>query len=205
LNAFLAFSLTALVIELTPGPNMGYLVMTALTKGRATALVQVAGIALGLLLAGLLSALGLSRLFDIWPPSYEIVRWVGIGYLLWLAYDAWRDAAAPKAGLEGDEMTRLRFFLRGLYSNLLNPKAYLFYVSVMPGFFTSKTSVWIQGLSFGLIYLVIATAVHLMLVGLAGHLQPYFAKRAGMVWLGRAMAMSLVLIAMWMIVSTHRP
>jgi threonine/homoserine/homoserine lactone efflux protein len=204
LNAYLAFALTALIVELTPGPNMGYLVMTALTRGRATALVQVAGIALGLLLAALLSALGLSRLFELWPPAYEIVRWIGIGYLLWLAYDAWCEAAKPELSTEADETTRLRFFLRGLYSNLLNPKAYIFYVSVIPSFFTSHSSVWLQAASLGLIYLIIATAIHLLLVVLAGHLQPYFVQRTGRAWLGRAMAFSLVLIALWMIISTHR-
>jgi threonine/homoserine/homoserine lactone efflux protein len=200
-----AFLVTALVIELTPGPNMGYLVMTSLAHGRRLGLAQVAGIALGLALAGTFSALGLNRLFALWPPSYEILRWGGFAYLLYLSFDAWRESF-PLADPDNPPLALPagRYALRGLVSNLLNPKAYLFYVSVLPEFYSGHWPRWQQSFLLSGLYVIVATAIHLGLVFTASHLRPLLLNRAGMTLLGRGFALSLAGIAVWLFVSTHR-
>src|ERR1700759_3514659 len=91
-NSLLAFALTAALIELTPGPNMGYLAVLAASAGRRAGLAATAGIAVGLLSAGIASSLGLAAIVAASSLIYELLRWGGAFYLLWLAWEGWRDA-----------------------------------------------------------------------------------------------------------------
>ncbi len=135
LDPLLAFALTALVIEITPGPNMTYLAALSLSGGMRTGLAAVAGIALGLMTYGVIAALGLAAAIDNSPALYGLLRWSGVAYLLWLAWEAWsgeRDVS-PEAP-DGPDGRPWVAFRRGLITNLLNPKAAVFYVAVLPGF-----------------------------------------------------------------------
>jgi threonine/homoserine/homoserine lactone efflux protein len=204
-ESMIAFVVIALVIELTPGPNMGYLVMTSLAHGRKLGLAQVAGIALGLAIAGAVSALGLNRLFTLWPAFYEILRWAGLAYLLYLSFDAWRESK-PSADPDNPPaaLSAKRYALRGIISNLLNPKAYIFYVSVLPEFYGGSTALWQQSVVLTCLYVAIATTIHMGLVFAASHLRPMLVNRAGMTLLARGFSLSLAAIAVWLFVSTQR-
>src|SRR3954465_1575458 len=82
-SPLLAFALTAFIIEITPGPNMTYLAALSLSHGARTGFAAVAGIALGLMSYGIAAALGLAALIDSSPLLYELMRWAGVGYLVW--------------------------------------------------------------------------------------------------------------------------
>lgn len=88
----LGFAITALIIELTPGPNMAWLALLSATEGRKAGLAATAGIAVGLLLIAAVSALGLAALIDNHPAIYETLRWAGALFLLYLAWEGWRAA-----------------------------------------------------------------------------------------------------------------
>ena len=95
-TSLLAFALTCFVIEITPGPNMAYLAALSLSQGVRAGIAAVAGIALGLSVYGVAASLGLSAVIDNSAFLYETLRWGGVAYLLWLAWDAWaaeRDVA----------------------------------------------------------------------------------------------------------------
>ena len=190
------FAATSALIEVTPGPNLVYLALVAATDGRKPGYAAVAGVALGLGSLGLLAALGLAALIDTSPVLYAILRWGGVAYLLWLAWDSWRVAgnASEHAAL-GSSLSR--YFRRGLITNLLNPKAALFYVAVLPGFLTQTTGALAQTLWLSLIYIVIATAIHAAIVTLAGTAQVALAddKRSQLV--RRVLAVALALVALW--------
>ena len=113
--------LTCFVIELTPGPNMAYLAVLSASTGRRAGFAATAGVALGLLIVGLAAALGLAALIASSRPLYEALRWAGVFYLFWLAWEGWRgeDTSPIEANVIPDDS---RFFLRGLVTNLLNPK-----------------------------------------------------------------------------------
>src|ERR1700756_5134597 len=91
-NSLLAFALTATIIELTPGPNMGYLAVLAASAGRRAGFAATAGVAAGLLGAGIASSLRLAAIVAASNLIYEMLRWGGLFYLLWLAWEGWRDA-----------------------------------------------------------------------------------------------------------------
>ena len=126
----LPFAATALVIELTPGPNMVWLALLAATEGRRPALAAVAGVALGLAAMGGLLSLGIGALIETQPALLAVLRWAGVGFLLWLAWESWRDAGRPAHHQPGGGETPAQAFVRGLLTNLLNPKAALFFLLI---------------------------------------------------------------------------
>jgi hypothetical protein len=119
MQAIAPFVIASLLIELTPGPNMTYLALVGVTVGRRAGYAATIGVTLGLALLGLAAALGLAALITASPLIYETLRWLGVLYFVYLAWDAWRDGT-PSATIQVESDTG--FFLRGLISNLLNPQ-----------------------------------------------------------------------------------
>lgn len=190
------FALTSALIEVTPGSNMVYLALVAATDGRKPGYAAVAGVALGLTILGILAALGLASLIDASPLLYATLRWAGVAYLLWLAWDSWRMAgdASEHAAL-GSSLSR--YFGRGLITNLLNPKAALFYVAVLPSFLIQTTRALAQTLWLSLIYVAIATMIHAAIVTAAGTAQAALADEKRSQMLRRLLAIALALVALW--------
>lgn len=195
-----AFVLTATIIELTPGPNMAYLAALAATQGRLAGFAAVAGVALGLTIVGVLAALGVGALVQSSPVLWEALRWGGIAYLLWLAYDTWRGEEAVEAAATGALFATFR---RGLITNLLNPKAAVFYIAILPQFLSpAASSPMVEAVTYSIIYVAIATAIHAAIVTAAGALQPFFADEARQTVARRGFALTLLGIAIWFAVST---
>lgn len=172
-SPLLAFALTALIIEITPGPNMTYLAALSLSNGARTGFAAVAGIALGLLTYGVIAAFGLAAVIDNSPLLYGLLRWGGVIYLLWLAWESWTEEenTSPVAVNGGNERPWLAF-RRGLITNLLNPKAAVFYIAVLPEFIQADgRPLFAQTLLLSVVYVGIATLVHSGIVALAGALQ----------------------------------
>jgi threonine/homoserine/homoserine lactone efflux protein len=193
----IAFLLTSLVLELTPGPNMGTLASLTLERGRSAGLAAIAGITLGLAIIGTLAAFGLTAVIAESPALYQALRWAGIFYLLYLAYDAWRDAGAG-ADIASKPEDAGSLFLRGLTVNLLNPKAAVFYIAVLPTFIdVARGAVLVQNLTLVAIYVAVATAVHTGVVLLAAQLRPLLVAGAGERLVRRALAIVMGIIAIW--------
>lgn len=111
------------------------------------------------------AALGIATLIGASPALFAILRWGGVVYILYLAWDAWRQADLPP-----EPIGTGRYFVQGLVTNLLNPKAALFYVTVMPSFMNSgKDAPGSWTLLMG-VYVSIATFVHLTIVTASGML-----------------------------------
>lgn len=204
-TSLLAFALTCFVIEITPGPNMAYLAALSLSQGVRAGLAAVAGIALGLSVYGVAASLGLSAIIDNSAFLYEALRWGGVVYLLWLAWEAWaaeREVAPETVDGGIDPWTAFR---RGLITNLLNPKAAVFYVAVLPDFIQiGKGAVAAQTLVLSAIYVGIATAIHLVIVLLASRLQSVIATPEQRRTVRRILAVLLAGIAVWFAFSTSR-
>ncbi len=94
-TTFLTFALVALGMELSPGPNMIYLVSRSIAQGRKASLLPLLGVAAGFFGYLLLTCLGLAAVFTVVPTAYVALKWAGAAYLLWLAWQAVRPGAAP--------------------------------------------------------------------------------------------------------------
>lgn len=204
-NSLLGFVLTSTVIEITPGPNMAYLAALSLAQGRRAGIAAVAGIALGLSAYGLAVGFGLGTAISNSVFLYESLRWAGVVYLLWLAWDAWkmeRDGASSAAAVGTTPSTA---FHRGLVTNLLNPKAAVFYIAILPEFVRlDRGSIAAQTALLSAVYVTIATVIHLLIVLLASHLQARIETPESRRTIRRVLAILLAGIAIWFAVSTER-
>ena len=194
-----AFLLTAVFIELTPGPNMTWLAVLGATRGRSAALAAVAGIALGLALSGIVSALGLTVLFDNFPSLLNLLRYAGTIYLFYLAYDAWTDAGAAEAVIK---KSKKAYFAQGFVSNALNPKAYLFYAAILPQFLSIPDHPHTEIALLTAIYVAVATLIHATIGLLAGSVAEWLAHSPAAVTVRRALAIAIALAACWFFIST---
>lgn len=200
-----AFALTSLVIEMTPGPNMAYLAALSLSQGIRAGVAAVAGVALGLAVYGAVATLGLSAAIDNSPLLYEVLRWGGVVYLLWLAWEAWAREAETLEKSGDLDLRPGQAFRRGLITNLLNPKAAVFYVAVLPDFIRpGNGSVATQTLMLSALYVGVATLVHLVIVLLASRLQSAIQTPDKRRTIRRVLAVALAVIAIWFAFSTAR-
>ncbi len=194
LPTLLSFALASTLIELTPGPNMTYLALVSASEGRRVGFATVAGSALGLAVIGLAAALGVAELINASPLAYETLRWAGVAFLLYLAWDGWRgvgDVVASDARIGG------RYFLRGLITNLLNPKAAVFYVAVLPTFVDAARPLLAQTVTLTLVYVAIATLIHFGIVILAGTLEPLLNDPRRERIARRILSALLAVVAVW--------
>lgn len=164
-----AFLLAVFVIELTPGPNMGWLATLTLREGRAAGLAAVGGIATGLSVQLLAAVTGLTALIVNVPAIHAFLHWAGVAFMLYLAFEALTDTGATSLNSTSGE----RGFRRGLIANILNPKALAFYVLLISQFIPPNTErVWLYSLFLGSIHVAVATMVHAGIVSLASQLGP---------------------------------
>ncbi|MCI4644948.1 MAG: LysE family translocator [Hyphomonadaceae bacterium] len=199
LDALAGFVLTCIAIELTPGPNMAYLAIVSLDQGRRHGFAVVAGVALGLALVGLAAAAGLAAFLSTSPLLYEILRWGGAAYLCYLAWEGWREAGESSPARIGEATSLGADFRRGLIVNLLNPKAAVFYVAVLPGFMAETAPVIPQTTLLTSLYVAIATGIHLLIVLTASSLRPILADPGQNRLLRRMLSLALLAVAAWFV------
>ena len=184
------FAAAVLLIELTPGPNMAWLAGLSATEGRRSGLAAVAGIALGLLANGILAALGLATLLTVMPALLQGLRIAGAAMMVWLAIETWRgaDKAPPPTATK-------RAFATGALINLLNPKAYLFFVVVAPEFLNGRTLGLGEALTLAVVTTGIATAIHLAIVLAGSRAQGWLTDAARTKWVRRGFAVVMLGVA----------
>ncbi len=203
-HSLLAFAVTSTIIEVTPGPNMAYLAVLALSAGRRAGLAAVAGIAVGLLCIGTAVSAGLATVLGSSHLAYEILRWGGAIYLLWLAWEGWRDAPQDSSYSAGPN-SLTQFFTKGLVTNLLNPKAAIFYVMVLPSFIDEERPLAGQTAILLAIYVTVATVIHIFVVMMADWARASTVQNSDSTTLVRKiLAILLALIAVWLFVSAQR-
>jgi threonine/homoserine/homoserine lactone efflux protein len=199
------FILAVLLLELTPGPNMAYLTTLTLDKGRVAGLLAVVGVAAGLSVHAVVAALGLGALISQAPVLYEALRWTGIAYILFLAWEGWQPEKENSPARAGRASGSLVW--RGFFSNVFNPKSIVFFVSVVPGFVgyqSGNRSLPAQIALFGVVYVAVATAIHASIVVLAGQLRRWLMTGSRQQAIRRILSLALVLVAAWLAWTTRR-
>lgn len=192
-----SYLLTVLILELTPGPNMAWLALLTATAGRRAGFAAVAGITIGLAVQAMLAALGVAVLLRARPGLFEALHLAGVAYLLYLAAESWRDAGNPAHHLPGGGEDGSAGFRSGLISNLLNPKAALLFVTVLPGFVPTGDTGW-GGAMLSLIYLAVALSVHVIIVLAAGSLRRPLSDPLVSARMHRLQALALAAVALWL-------
>ena len=172
------FAGAALLMVLTPGPNMIYLISRSICQGRAAGVISLFGVIGGFSVHMLAAAIGLTAIFLAIPLAYEILKWLGALYLLWLAWEAVKPGARspfePRA-LPADSPRKL--MLMGFLTNVLNPKVAVFYLSILPQFInTERGSVFAQSLVLGVTQISVSFAVNLLIALSAAGIAAWFLR-----------------------------
>ena len=164
---------TALVAAyLLPGPDMVLITHTTLERGRRAGLATAAGLASARSLHVLASGLGLAALLQTHPLALDALRWLGAAYLLWLAWHilprSAPSTATPVAAAPSQAPGAGRAYGRGLLTNLLNPKAFMFCGLLLPQFVQPGGNLEMQYLVLGALLVAWGCVFDLAYVLVAG-------------------------------------
>ncbi len=196
-SALLPFLAAVVLIEITPGPNMGYLAALSAAQGRVAGFRAVLGVTAGLAFYMLLAVAGVAELIAAAPLVYGLLRWSGVAFLLYLAWEAWRGVGETSPGHPAD--VDHAPFWRGLVANVLNPKAAVFYVTLLPGFIAADHApFWVQALLLGSVHLVVSFVIHSGIVLGAARMGVLLASSGRAVPVRRVTAIAIALIALWL-------
>ncbi len=133
------FLLTALVVVLIPGTGVLYTVSTGLFSGWRAGIAASIGCTAGILPHILASILGLSALLHTSALAFQVVKFIGVGYLLYLAWSMWRATGALQVTAQGSVQNLRQVAVRGFLINILNPKLTIFFLAFLP-LFVSPTA-----------------------------------------------------------------
>jgi threonine/homoserine/homoserine lactone efflux protein len=179
MSSLVGFALVALGLVITPGPNMMYLVSRSICQGRRAGLVSLGGVGLGFLVYMVAAAFGITALLFTVPFAYDALRLAGAAYLLHLAWQALRPggrSAFQVRDLPPDSNRRL--FMMGFLTNLLNPKAAILYLSLLPQFIDpARGSVLSQALLLGSMQITISLTVNALIAAAAGSIAAFLRSR----------------------------
>jgi len=179
-SALLAFGLISLGMVLTPGSNMIYLISRSICQGRTAGLISLGGVALGFLVYLVCAALGITALLMAVPHAYDVLRFAGAAYLLYLAWQALRPGGRSPFQLRTlDHDSPRRLFGMGLFTALLNPKIAVMYLSLLPQFIQphGHGSVMVQSVVLGLVQIATSVSVNALIVLAAGSIATFLAGR----------------------------
>ncbi len=177
-SSHLVFAATALLMALTPGPNMVYLLSRSLCQGRNAGLLSWTGVVLGFTVHMVCASIGLTALFMAVPLGYELLKFGGALYLGWLAWQALRPGArSPFEARDMPPESPRKLFTMGLLTSVLNPKVAVFYLSVLPQFISPDGgSVLVQSLLLGATQVLIGGGINLLVTLSAAGIAGWFGR-----------------------------
>ncbi|KQS63530.1 lysine transporter LysE [Methylobacterium sp. Leaf361] len=178
-SALTAYLIVILGLAVTPGPNMIYLISRSIAQGRTAGIVSLGGSALGFVVYMACAAFGITALLLAVPLAFDALRFAGAGYLLFLAWQAVRPGGrSPFEGSRHSGSRGERVFVMGFVTTILNPKAALLYLALLPQFVVpGRGSVLSQTLVLGLIHIALNVALGVVIASTASALAAGLAKR----------------------------
>lgn len=176
LNELLIFAAASLLLVLTPGPNMLYLISRSICQGRKAGVVSLVGVVAGFFVHLFAAAVGLTAVFLAVPMAYEVLKWAGALYLLWLAWQAVKPGArSPFEAQQLPPDSTRKLVTMGFLTSALNPKIAVFYLSVFPQFITPEHgSVFTQSLMLGFTQISVSFMVNLLISLFAATIAGWF-------------------------------
>jgi threonine/homoserine/homoserine lactone efflux protein len=205
-HSLLVFIGAGLLLNITPGPDVLYIVGRSIGQGRIAGLVSALGISTGCLFHVASAALGLSALMIALPLAYDVVRYAGAAYLVWLGLHAIVRRASPLQVQRVNRDSLGRIFRQGVLTNMLNPKVALFFLAFLPQFTDpARGPVSLQIALLGLIFIVNGTVVCAVYALAASWLSEWLTSRFAVTnWLNRAMGALFIGLGVRLALETRR-
>jgi homoserine/homoserine lactone efflux protein len=128
------YLLTTIILSLSPGSGAINTMSTAISHGYRGAAASIAGLQAGLAIHIVLVGVGLGALFSRSLMAFEVLKWAGVAWLIWLGIQQWRAAGAIDLNTLAASQPRSRLFRRAVFVNLTNPKSIVFLAALFPQF-----------------------------------------------------------------------
>lgn len=170
------FLLASLVLAITPGPGVFYIVTRSILQGRSAGLASVAGVALGNLGNAIGASIGLAALFAVSSFAFMLVKYAGAAYLVYLGIQALRMPAANATSESMAPIEPRKIFRDGFLVALLNPKTAVFFAAFLPQFMQAEASSAVRSAALGAIFVAIAAATDSIYALTAGAVAPILAR-----------------------------
>lgn len=181
---FSIFLAASLVVGASPGPGMMFAVARAVGQGRRAGAISVLGLSAGSLTWCFAGAFGVAAVIATSPVAYDALRYMGAGYLVYLAVRTLVSAGQPPAGInqETRKDTSARLFFQAAATNLMNPKSVLFYLAFVPQFTDpERGSVIAQFILLGVIFNIMGNLINLVVALFFGRIGEWLSDHPG-VW-----------------------
>lgn len=168
IDTLITFAGIVFLLAIIPGPNALLILYTSLAQGKRLAFANILGVGFGFLVHAFVSAQGLSLLLSQSSMAFNIFKWLGVGYLLWLGVSNIKNGLKmselkldPSQSTANPSLTGS--FTKGLLTNLLNPKIVLFYLSIFPQFI-SQQHILEQSMMLGLVQALVVASWFLVVI-----------------------------------------
>ena len=181
----MAFLIASLILAVTPGPGVLYIVTRSLTQGRRFGLASVAGVALGNLGNAVGASIGLAAVFAVSALAFTIVKYLGALYLMYLGLRAIRAPRLDREVAKLEPASLRRIFRDGFIVALLNPKTAIFFAAFLPQFMNADSPAIVQSLTLGSVFVAIAAVTDTGYALAAGALAPVLTRARGVRAVGR--------------------
>lgn len=189
------FLATALLLNISPGPDMAFILSHTVKGGRKAGIAAMLGIWTGACGHVLLAVLGLTAIVATSAAAFAVVKWVGVVYLAWLGIQALRsNGDSLLVADSGETRSTASVFCQGVFIDLLNPKVATFFLAFLPQFVVPGCGpVWAQSMLHGLLIIGVAAFVEPPLILVSGRLSESLRRsRSLRVWLDRLLGSVLI-------------
>ncbi|WP_205756212.1 LysE family translocator [Labrenzia sp. 011] len=181
------FFAAAVALGVAPGPDNIFVLTQSALYGRFAGLIVTLGLCTGLIVHTVAVALGVAAIFQTSMLAFTLLKFAGAGYLLYLAFQAFRAVRTDLSGRQEPALSSLALYRRGIVMNVSNPKVAIFFLAFLPQFADpARGSVPLQVLVFGGLFIV-ATVLVFGAVALGGGMLGAFLKQSpkAQIWLNR--------------------
>ena len=168
LSLYLTFIGAVIALGLLPGPNMALIVANSVAYGSRYGFLTLAGTSVALMLQLAITGLGLAELLRAAGGAFEVLRWAGVAYLLYLGIMQWRTTAADLAGVQAQPRSVRGIVSRAMLVSLTNPKTLLFFAAFFPQFISTDHPAGPQVALLSLTFFVVIVLVDSGIALLAG-------------------------------------
>ncbi len=171
LSSIYLFIATSFILCLVPGPDNIYVLTQGMTKSKKAAFVTTLGLTSGITIHTTTAAFGISVIFQTSEIAFNLVKFAGAAYLLYIAYQAFKYRNVPlDLSIQNSSNELKKLYIKGFIMNVLNPKVSIFFLAFLPQFVTpSNGNIPIQMITLGVIFMTL-TIITFSLIGVTGNI-----------------------------------
>lgn len=201
LSTILAFGAATIALLFIPGPAVIYILNRSISDGRNVGLAAVGGLEIGDAIQAMFAALGLSAVLATSASLFNMVKWAGVAYLLYVGIRTLMTVPS-ELGQDNAHVSRRQAFRQGILVNALNPKTALFFLSIFPQFVNPNAEhATVQSLVLGAEFVMLATLFNGSLTLVASALRDLLLKGSALPFIRRYVS-GFVFIALGLLAAT---